>query len=506
MHQHGVSLAVSHPNLAKEAYGWDPTQVTHGSGKKLSWICPNDHVWDCKVSNRTLKGYTCTVCKNKKLIVGLNDLRTTHPELAQEAHDWDPGKFMAGSTLNQNWKCSKGHTWIATITSRAIRKTGCPVCSNKKIEPGFNDLQTFFPEIANEANGWDPTLIAPRSGKKVSWKCAYGHVWDAVVSNRTRKNYGCPVCANKLVLAGFNDLATSHPEIAKEANGWDPRTVIAGNNNRFSWKCSEGHIWEIPLVNRTSRKTGCPVCSNQKLLVGYNDLKTSHPEIASEAYGWNPATVVAGSEVVKVWICKLGHQWKAMVYERTYKKFGCRICSGRELLTGFNDLQSRFPEIAAEADGWDPKNVTSGSGAKLDWKCLNGHSWNAEVSRRTSAGTGCPSCGKYGYSSSEPGWLYLLKHEQWEMLQIGITNFPNQRIASHEKLGWKVIDMRGPMDGQLVRDWETSILQYLKHHGADLGNDLIAGKFDGYSEAWVEKSFEVESLGQLFAKVHESEN
>ena len=35
----------------------------------------------------------------------------------------------------------------------------------------------------------------------------------------------------KLVV-GINDLATLHPEVAAEAEGWDPSKVFAGTNKR----------------------------------------------------------------------------------------------------------------------------------------------------------------------------------------------------------------------------------------------------------------------------------
>jgi len=44
------------------------------------------------------------------------------------------------------------------------------------------------------------------------------------------------------------------------------------------------------------------------------------------------------------------------------------------------------------------------------------------------------------------------------MLQIGITNFPDDRLGTHKHLGWEVLEVRGPMDGLLARNWETSIL------------------------------------------------
>lgn len=33
-----------------------------------------------------------------------------------------------------------------------------------------------------------------KSNKKVWWKCKNGHEWQAIISNRTNKNQGCPFC------------------------------------------------------------------------------------------------------------------------------------------------------------------------------------------------------------------------------------------------------------------------------------------------------------------------
>ena len=38
------------------------------------------------------------------------------------------------------------------------------------------------------------------------------------------------------IIKGVNDLATTHPEIAKEAYGWDPRTVSAGSHKKLEWE------------------------------------------------------------------------------------------------------------------------------------------------------------------------------------------------------------------------------------------------------------------------------
>jgi len=92
------------------------------------------------------------------------------------------------------------------------------------------------------------------------------------------------------------------------------------------------------------------------------------------------------------------------------------------------------------------------------------------------------------------------------MLQIGITNYPDQRLKGHEKIGWEVLEVRGPMDGQLVRDWETSILAMLRNNGADLGNVSVSGNFDGASEAWSRATFEVKGIKELMRLTEDFEN
>jgi Ca2+-dependent lipid-binding protein len=83
------------------------------------------------------------------------------------------------------------------------------------------------------------------------------------------------------------------------------------------------------------------------------------------------------------------------------------------------------------------------------------------------------------------------------MYQIGITNNPDRRLKEHSKNGWEPIEVRGPMDGHLTQQWETAILRMLKAKGADLSNESISGKFDGYSEAWSKSTFQMETIKEL---------
>ena len=562
-------LSVSHPELAKEADGWD-TNTWRLATEYVSWRCTSGHIYEAQLVERR-RGKGCPYCSGRRVLKGLNDLVTTHPDLAKEAFGWDPKEYSSGSATKQEWKCEKGHIFESIIYSRTLRGDKCSYCSGKKVLPGFNDLATTHPELSKEADGWNPSLVMAGSNKKFNWKCNKGHRWNATLNNRSgKKPAGCAVCTNKKIIPRINDLVTTHPEVAKKADGWDPTTVTFGSGIRRNWKCNLGHKWSVPTHSQ-AKFNGCPICSNRIVLAGFNDLATTHPEVAHQAAGWNPREVMAGSDKKKLWECSIGHTWIVSPEARTKKNSGCPICSNRQVISGFNDLATRFPDIAIEADGWDPKTVGAGSNRKhlwkcalghswtispqqrtgkkssgcpvcankkllvgfndlatrfphlafeadgwdpttiisghlkKKWKCTNGHKWASDVLSRTQRNIGCPSCAKYGFDPNKDGYLYFLNHPRWEMLQIGITNTPDHRLNDHKNLGWETLEIRGPMDGHLTQQWEAAILKMLKAKGADLANASIVGKYSGYSEAWSKSTFEVKSIKELIRFTEEFE-
>jgi hypothetical protein len=425
----------------------------------------------------------------KKVIPGVNDLATTHPELAKEAHGWDPRTVLAGTNKKLDWKCEKGHVYPAVGSSRSRFGTGCKFCSNWEVLPGYNDLATTQPELAKEAHGWDPTTVIAGTDKKLDWQCDKGHVYSMRVANRTGSSrHGCKICSNQELLSGYNDLATTHPELAKEAHGWDPTTVFAGSDKKLDWKCDKGHVYPMRVANRTSSgRHGCKFCSNNEVLAGFNDLATTHPELAKEAHGWDPTIVLAGTNKKLDWKCEKGHVYPMSAAHRSSGR-GCKFCSNREVLPGYNDLATTHPELAKEAHGWDPRTVLAGTGKKLDWKCEKGHVYPMTGANRF-YGSGCPDCAPSGYSPEKDGWMYLMERPSEQ--QFGISNVIEKRIKRHERASWSFVEQIGPFRGDSVLDCENKIKKWLK--------DSI-GTSKGSKEAWSTQSLEVGSLSDLFLK------
>jgi hypothetical protein len=162
-----------------------------------------------------------------KLIKGVNDLATLRPDLALQWHptkngDKTPEMFSKGSREKICWVCPLGHEWFATINSRS-QGNGCPFCSGRNVIKSVNDLATLSPDLISQ---WHPTKngdltpdkVTAHSGQKAWWVCPLGHEWEATIASRSNGG-GCPICAGKQVLVGYNDLATVNPELASQ---WHP--------------------------------------------------------------------------------------------------------------------------------------------------------------------------------------------------------------------------------------------------------------------------------------------
>lgn len=344
--------------------GLAPGDVTYGSHKRVWWRCELGHQWQAAVYARTGSGSGCPYCAGKKLLPNARTLATEYPQLVKEWHPsknftLSPGDVPPATHRKVWWVCDKGHEWQAQINSRT-RGTGCPVCTNRKVKVGENDLAATHPEIAAQwhpgKNGsLTPQSVVSGSYAKVWWQCGKGHEWQATVLSRTSNSNGCPICAGKQVIPGENDLASAFPQIAAQwhpsKNGTKtPEAVTAYSNRRVWWLCGNGHEYQSVIAHRTSSASECPYCTNRKVLAGFNDLETIEPRVAAQWHGelngaLSPRMLTPGSRKRVWWQCGEGHVWKAVVYSRTGpQKCGCPVCAGK--VKGSRQL--RYADIVAE--------------------------------------------------------------------------------------------------------------------------------------------------------------
>lgn len=255
-----------------------------------------------------------------------------------------------------------------------------------------------------------PADISYGSHRRICWRCEKGHEWEADICYVAQSSGGCPVCAGKSVVKGYNDLKTQHPELARqwntERNGsLTPEDVTSGSTRKVWWRCEKGHEWQTPIKTRAVQGASCPYCANKLIIRGFNDLAALYPELAAQ---WDrerngalePENVFAGSNRRVWWRCEKGHAWQAVIGSRTNQDSGCPYCTGRRVLVGFNDLATVYPTIANQ---WHPAlngelkptDVTPGCNKRVWWICEEGHIWKTKISARTAKRkrTACPVCG-----------------------------------------------------------------------------------------------------------------
>ena len=204
-----------------------------------------------------------------------------------------------------------------------------------------------------------------------------------------------------------------YPEIIKQ---WDyekngnisPLCVAARSNKKFYWKCNKcNQSYLTSPDEKTSRKSGCPVCSNHLIVKGVNDFETCNPKLMLDwDYSKNtvdPSTLSKRSITPVFWKChKCGYEWYGRIRDATRKEINCPKCSQDAKSQRRHEYELNKNGCLSNEDllkDWDysmnkmlPSEVTSNANIYVYWKCHKcGYRWKAKLSNRSN-GKGCPCC------------------------------------------------------------------------------------------------------------------
>ena len=143
-----------------------------------------------------------------------------------------------------------------------------------------------------------------------------------------------------IVTQAYN-LQAINPGLSKEwhptRNGTlTPNTVAPMSGKKVWWICSKGHRWEAYIFSR-NKGSRCPYCSAQ-LATKEHNLQIINPHLAKQ---WHPAKngvltpedVVSHSTKRVWWICNRGHEWEAVVNNRS-NGTGCPYCARERKFNG----------------------------------------------------------------------------------------------------------------------------------------------------------------------------
>ena len=158
------------------------------------------------------------------------------------------------------------------------------------------------------------------------FSCQFGHEWTAKPSN-IKSGSWCPVCKPD-VLSEKRRLysVSSMQDLASERGGTFISTSFKSVNERYEWRCMNGHQWSAAPTD-VMKGTWCRKCS-------FNSKKAKISEamdIATQRGGRCLSADMYDSYSKLLWECAEGHQWEARFNNVKNSKSWCPECARRKI-------------------------------------------------------------------------------------------------------------------------------------------------------------------------------
>ena len=214
-----------------------------------------------------------------------------------------------------------------------------------------------------------------------------------------------------------------------------------GSQIKTEFICDHGHKWHA-FPNMVMSGRGCPYCAGNAPLTKEIVNERIYPRglyLIGEYTGVSKKTLFE---------CSHGHQWEAAPNDVMVGN-GCPHCSGLSPLTKEIVNKRIYPR------GLRLVSDYMGTKAKSLFECEHGHQWEA-TPNDVMNGNGCPFCAEYGFNPSKPGWIYILKYE--DFIKYGITNNIDKRLSQHKKNGsYSIVLTQLHENGSMASDLERRI-------------------------------------------------
>ena len=486
-----MDLGITDPALLEE---WDyelnekgPECYAPQSGQVVHWRCKKcGYRYTSKINNKA-NGRKCACCQRKVVVPGINDLATTHKELASE---WDyekngdlrPENVLYGTRRAVYWKCPRGHSYKASINHRtsAGRETNCPICNSGKQtsfaeQAFFYYIRQVFPTAINSYkdifdNSMELDIYIPDEKIAVEYDGVYWHNKKSAVPEREQRKYEiCKEHSIKLVRVRENsskdsDISPADYKIYIPADGTDMKALSSAIKETVKY-LMENSINDAKDINNDIPEID--IAKDRFKIMAYlqgpvrNSVKKVAPELVADwDYEKNgelqPDMISAGTSQPVNWKCHTcGYEWEAPVYHRAKSHTGCPNCLGLVFKKGVNDLKTKNPELLID---WDyeantannifPEDIMFNSGKPVNWVCHTcGYKWIIPLRNRSVQGKGCIQCGyEAGTKTKQKKYLeeqgcitdpLLLKEWDYEKNEkIGLS--PDELIPGCNKYAfWK---------------------------------------------------------------------
>jgi hypothetical protein len=164
---------------------------------------------------------------------------------------------------------------------------------------------------------------------KLRWRCAEGHIWEAI-PNSIKRGGWCRMCGIKKSAVKRAHTMDDMQAFAKAKGGVCLSTNYRNAKSRLRWRCAKGHEWET----QASVILGghwCPQCEKFRLGRKYALTIEDMQKAAAKRGGLCLSKDYLNNREKLLWRCAKGHEWEA-VGNSIRSGSWCRICAGKRPL------------------------------------------------------------------------------------------------------------------------------------------------------------------------------
>lgn len=340
--------------------------------------------------------------------------KKTQEQFEKEVHEKYPqiqirGKYN-GSNERVNVHCNiDEYDWDAYPNN--LLTYGCPCCNGRVIttQSFKNEIAKLHPEveIIGEWNGIDAPISCRCKECNFEWN----------YKPHSIRTTGCPRCNGSVT------RKWTHEEYVEKINElFDGNIVVLGHyknmNTKILHKCNKHNYEYMMNPIHALRRQGCKLCgyeitSEKRTKPLDVFLKQLHEKRGNE-YSYISGYINSSTNATFRHNMADGtyHDFVMTPNSMISSKYNCPCCSGYQVYKGYNDFNTKRPELAQYlVDYQDGYKYTEWSSEELEWKCPScGNIMKKKISYISKYGVTCPRC--------DDGYSYPNKFIYNSLLQI----------------------------------------------------------------------------------------
>lgn len=340
--------------------------------------------------------------------------KKTQEQFEKEVHEKYPqiqvcGKYN-GANERVNVHCNiDEYDWDAYPSN--LLTYGCPCCNGRVIttQSFKNEIAKLHPEveIIGEWNGID-TPISCRC-KECNFEWNY--------KPHSIRTTGCPRCNGSVT------RKWTHEEYVEKINKlFDGNIVVLGHyknmNTKILHKCNKHNYEYMMNPIHALRRQGCKLCgyeiTSEKRTKPLDVFLQQLHEKRGNEYSYISGYVNSSTNATFRHNMEDGtyHDFVMTPNSMISSKYNCPCCSGYQVYKGYNDFNTKRPELAQYLVNYqDGYKYTEWSSEELEWRCPScGNIMKKKISYISKYGVTCPRC--------DDGYSYPNKFIYNSLLQI----------------------------------------------------------------------------------------